>query len=336
MAYTTTGTVDYVQTAYDMLAYYALRPELYFDQVADIKPTNQSMAGSSVVFNVQNDLALATTSLNESTDITPVALTSSQVTLTLAEYGGGTITTADVRAQSFVSIDEVQANAVGYWAGRTVDEVAKIQLQGGSNVNYSAGPGVTAGTAGQPPTARNQITPLDTMRAYDIRYNVAALKRNNVPGYGGYYLTFIHPDVSFDLWQESGNQALIAPHIYSAPEEVFRGEIGAFAGARFIETPTAPLFADAGSSTTDTDVYGTLFLGRQALAKVWAMKDGNGPHPVIVMGPITDYLRRFQPLGFKWMGAYGVFRSASIWRQESASSIGQNTTAGVDTPTEDL
>ena len=330
MAYTTTGTVDYVQTAYDMLAYYALRPELYFDQVADIKPTNQSMAGSSVVFNIQNDLALATTSLNESTDVTAVALTSSQVSVTLNEYGGTTISTAQVRAESFVSIDEVQANAVGYWAGRTIDELAKIQLQGGSNVNYSAG------ATGVTPGGRNAITPSDTMRAYDVRYNVSALKRNNVPGYGGYYLAFIHPDVSFDLWQESGNQALIAPHIYSAPEEVFKGEIGSFAGARFIETPTAPLFADAGSSTTDTDVYGTLFLGRQALAKVWGMKDGNGPHPVLVMGPITDSLRRFQPLGFKWLGGYAVFRSASIWRQESASSIGQNTTAGVDTPSEDL
>ena len=330
MAYTTTGTVDYVQTAYDMLAYYALRPELYFDQVADIKPTNQSMAGSSVVFNIQNDLALATTSLNESTDVTAVALTSSQVSVTLNEYGGTTISTAQVRAESFVSIDEVQANAVGYWAGRTVDELAKIQLQGGSNVNYSAG------ATGVTPGGRNAITPNDTMRAYDVRYNVSALKRNNVPGYGGYYLAFIHPDVSFDLWQESGNQALIAPHIYSAPEEVFKGEIGSFAGARFIETPTAPLFADAGSSTTDTDVYGTLFLGRQALAKVWGMKDGNGPHPVLVMGPITDSLRRFQPLGFKWLGGYAVFRSASIWRQESASSIGQNTTAGTDTPIEDL
>ena len=330
MAYTTTGTVDYVQTAYDMLAYFALRPELYFDQVADIKPTNQSMAGSSVIFNVQNDMALATTSLNESTDVTTVALTSSQVTLTLNEYGNATITSAAVRAQSFVSIDEVQANTVGYNAGRSLDELAKIQLQAGTNVNYSAG------ATGVTPGARNQITPSDTLRAYDIRLNVSAVKRNNVPGYGGYYLAFIHPDNSFDLWQESGNQALIAPHIYSAPDEVFRGEIGSFAGARFIETPTAPLFADAGSSTTDTDVYGVLFLGRQALAKVWAIKDGNGPLPVIVMGPITDTLRRFQPLGWKWMGGFGVFRSASLWRQECASSIGQNTTAGTDTPTEDL
>jgi N4-gp56 family major capsid protein len=329
MAYTTTTSVDYVQTAYDMLAYYALRPELYFDQVADIKPTNQSMPGSSVVFNVQNDMALATTAINESTDITPVALTSSQVTVTIYEYGAGTLTTAALRGQSFVSIDEVQANTVGYNAGRSIDELARIQLQAGTNVNYSAG------ASGVTPGGRSSITPNDTLRAYDVRYNVAALKRNNVPGYGGYYLAFIHPDVSFDLWQESGNQALIAPHVYSAPDEIFRGEIGSFAGARFIETPTAPLFADAGSSTTDTDVYATLFLGRQALAKVWAMKDGNGPLPVTVMGPITDYLRRFQPLGWKWMGGYGVFRSASIWRQESASSIGQNSTAGVDNPSID-
>jgi N4-gp56 family major capsid protein len=331
MAYTTSTSVDYVQTAYDMLAYYALRPELYFDQVADIKPTNQSMPGSSVVFNVQNDMALATTAINESTDITPVALTSSQVTVTIYEYGAGTLTTAALRGQSFVSIDEVQANTVGYNAGRSIDELARIQLQAGTNVNYSAGAGLSI-----TPTARNMITSTDTLRAYDVRYNVAALKRNNVPGYGGYYPAFIHPDVSFDLWQESGNQALIAPHVYSAPDEIFRGEIGSFAGARFIETPTAPVFADAGSSTTDTDVYATLFLGRQALAKVWAMKDGNGPLPVTVMGPITDYLRRFQPLGWKWMGGFGVFRSASIWRQESASSIGQNATAGTDTPTEDL
>lgn len=336
MAYTTTGTVDYVQTAYDMLAYFSLRPELYADQIADIKPTNQSMPGSSIVFNVQTDMALATVALNESTDVTPVALTSTQVTITINEYGNTTLTTAAVRAQSFVSIDEVQANTVGFNAGRTVDELAWIQLRTGTNVNYSAGAGVTVGTAGQPPTARNQITPLDTLRAYDIRYNVAALKRNNVPGFGGYYLCMLHPDNSFDLWQESGNQALIAPHIYSAPEAVFRGEIGSFAGARMVETPTAPVFADAGSSTTDTDVYAAIFVGRQALAKVWAIKDGNGPLPAIVMGPVTDYLRRFQPLGWKWMGGYGQFRSASLWRQECSSSIGQNTTAGTGTPSIDI
>lgn len=333
MAYTTSSSVNYVQTAYDMLLYFALRPELYFNQAADVKPTNQSMPGSSVVFTIQNDMAIQSTALNESTDITPVALSSSQVTVTLAEYGAGTVTTGVLRGESFVSVDEAQANAVGFNAGVSVDEVAKGILQAGTNVNYSAGSarGV-AGQSAQPPAARNQITPNNTLSAYDVRFNVSRLKGNNVPGFGGYYIGYIHPDNSFDLWQESGNQALIAPHIYSQPEEVWRGEIGAFAGVRFIETPRAPVFADAGSSTTDTDVYAVLFVGRQCLAKVWAIKDGNGPDPVCVLGPVTDYLRRFQPLGWKWLGGFSLFRQASIWRQECASSIGQNTTAGVDTP----
>lgn len=329
MAYTTSATVDYVQTAYDMEAYFGLRPELYYDQVADVKPTAQSMAGSSVVFNIQNDMAIASTALNESADITPVALTSTQVTVTLAEYGNGTVSTAVLRGESMVDFDAVQANDVGYNAGISIDEVVKIVLQAGTNVNYSAG------ATGVTPAGRSSITPSDTIRAYDVRLNVARLRGNNVPGYGGKYLAFISPDVSFDLWQESGNQALIAPLVYSAPEGIFRGEIGEFAGARFIETPRAPIFADAGSSTTDTDVYGTLFMGRQALAKVWSTKDGNGPTPKVVFGPITDYLRRFQPVGWKWLGGYSIFRQAAIWRQESASSIGLNSAAGDDLPTLD-
>ena len=40
MAYTTTGSVSYDTAAYDMLARYAYRPELYYDAWADVKPTN--------------------------------------------------------------------------------------------------------------------------------------------------------------------------------------------------------------------------------------------------------------------------------------------------------
>ena len=329
MAYTTSSSVSYAETAYDMLLYFALRPELFFDQAADVKPTNQSMPGASVVFSIQNDLAIASTALNESTDITPVAMSGSQVTVTLAEYGNGTITTAVLRGESFVSIDAAQANVIGYNAGVSIDEVAKGVLQAGTNVYYSAG------ATGTTPGARNQVTPADTIRAYDIRFNAARLRGNNVPGFGGAYISYIHPDVSFDLWNETGNQALIAPHVYSQPDEVWRGEVGMFAGVRFIETPRAPCFVDSGSSTTDTDVYGTLFLGRQALAKVWAFKDGNGPTPKIVFGPIVDTLRRFQPLGWYWLGGYSLFRQASIWRQESASSIGANSVAGGDEPSID-
>jgi hypothetical protein len=86
----------------------------------------------------------------------------------------------------------------------------------------------------------------------------------------------------------------------------------------------APIFADAGSSTTLTDVYRTMFLGRQALAKAYSVSDGNGPTPRVVPGPVTDKLRRFVPLGWYWLGAYGVFRQTALRAVESASSIGTN------------
>src|SRR6185437_7483070 len=109
-----------------------------------------------------------------------------------------------------------------------------------------------------------------------------------------------------------------------APDGIFQGEIGAFSGIRFVETPRAPVFADAGSSTTLTDVYATIIIGQEAIAKAYSYTDGNGPLPSLVAGPITDKLRRQQPFGWYWLGGYARFREAAIRRYESASSIGTN------------
>lgn len=322
--YTTVGggTVQYNQTAYDKMAYFALRPELYFDPVADVQPTAQSMPGTAVVFTIQNDLAVASTALNESTDVSAVALSSSQITLTLAEYGNAAITTALLRGTAFIPLDPIVANVIGFNAGISVDTLARDVLKAGTNVYYTAN-----GSPG-PPAARNQVTPNNTLVANDIRQGLAKLRRANVPTIGGAYVAYIHPDVSYDFRGQIGSAAWRDPHIYSQPGEIWAGEVGMFENFRFIETPRAPIFADAGSSTTLTDVYGTLLLGRQALAKAYSYIDGNGPLPTVVPGPITDHLRRFVPIGWYWIGAYGVFRQAALQRVESASSIGLNTQSG--------
>lgn len=319
MADTLQGSTDFAQTAYDLMTYYALRPQLYFDAVADVQPSNQSQAGSAVKFTITNDLAFATTALNESTDVTPVALSDSQVTLTLAEYGNAVTTTALARGTAFLDLDPVVANVVGFNAGGSVDLLARNVLQAGTNVNYSGGG-----------TARNTITPANTLAASDVRAVRAALLRANVPMIGGYYMAFIHPDVSYDLRGQTGAATWNEPHAYSTPENIWTGELGSFSGFRFVETPRAPIFADAGSSTTLTDVYRTLFLGRQALAKAYSYVDGNGAYPMVIPGPVTDSLRRFVPIGWYWLGQYGIFRQASLYGVESASSIGKNNASGTN------
>jgi len=316
-AMTTTASVDYDQAAYDRMAYFALRPELYFDAVADVQPTHQAMPGSSVIFTIQSDLSVASTALNESVDVDAVAIADSQVTVTLVEYGNAVNTTAKLRGTSFVEINPIVANVVGYNAGISIDTVARDVLKAGTNVRYATGTGAA-------PNGRSSVTPLNTIRATDIRRAYTDLVGANVATIGGLYVAYIHPDVSFDLRSETGAAAWRDPHTYSQPDEIWNGEVGEFEGFRFIVTPRAPLFADAGSSTTNTDVYRTMFLGRQSFAKAYSSTDGNGPNPKVIMSPIVDKLRRFVPIGWYWLGGFSVFRQAALRALESASSIGSN------------
>lgn len=313
MAITKAGDLDYDQAAWEKLAYFALRPELYFDKVADVKPTNLSAVGSSVTFTIQSDMAAQTTALNESTDVTPVTLADSQTTLTLAEYGAAVQDTALVRGTSFVPLDPIKANVVGFNAGLSQDTLARDVLSAGTNVRY----------VGQA-VSRATTIPTDTFKAANARRALADLRGANVPTVGGMYVGFIHPDVAYDFRGETGSAAWRDPHTYSQPGEIWNGEVGAFEGTRWIETPRGKIFTDAGSSTTLTDVYATIVLGRQSLAKTWSETDGNGAMPRVFPTPVIDLLRRFTGMAWYWLGAYGRFREASLRRIESASSIGTN------------
>jgi len=319
-ALTKTGSVAWDQTAYNRLAYFDLRPELYMDGFADVQPTAQAMPGASVVFNITSDMAVASTAINESTDVDAVALSDSEVTLTLAEYGNVVKSTKKLRSVSYLPVDEVLINVISYNAGVSIDTICRDVLKAGSNVSYVGGK-----------TARNTITPDDhfgtaTARtgAQAVRRAVAQLRSANVPTVGGAYAGVIHPDVSYDFRGATGGANWRDPHTYSAPDAIFNGEIGQFEGVRFVESPRAPIFSDAGSSTTLTDVYATLILGQQALAKAWSIQDGGSPMPSVFPTPIVDNLRRFRGAAWYWLGAYGIFREVALRRIESSSSIGSN------------
>ena len=317
---TKTGNLSVDQTAFEKLAYFALRPELYYDMFADVQATNATNPGATVTFTRFSDLAAATTPLNEGEDVTPVALSDSQVSVTLNEYGNASVTTAKVRATSFLPVDPVAANIVGYNAGISIDTVCRNTLQAGDNVIYATG-GATD------PTSRTTINSDDTLTANDVRRVVAQLRTANVPTVNGSYVGFIHPDVSYDFRSATDAAAWRTPANYVNPEGIYNGEIGMFEGVRFMESPRAPLFANASDNSGSTgtiDVYGTLVMGRQALAKGISLGGEYGAQPTVVYGTVTDILQRFRPIGWKHFVGYGVFRQEALRRIESASSIGAN------------
>jgi N4-gp56 family major capsid protein len=311
---TTTGSVGLDQTAYERLAYFALRPQLHYDLIADVQATRQSIPSAVVTFTIITDLSVATTELNESVDIDAVALADSTVVVTLKEYGNAVNTTLKLRATSFVEVNPIVANVIGYNAGRSIDSVAEVTARAGSNVRYS----------GQA-TSRDTVIPTDKLTAANVRRAQAELAGADVmPNRGNLYTAYIHPDVKYDFIAETGSASWRDPHTYSQPNNIWISEIGAFEGFTFIETPRAPLFANAGSSTTLTDVYGTLFTGRQAIAKGYSVAEGCGAQPRVIMSPVVDKLRRFVPVGWHHFVGYARFREAALRRVESASSIGTN------------
>ena len=247
-------------------------------------------------------------------------MSDSQVTVTLKEYGNATVTTAKLRAASFLPVDPVAAQAVGYNAGLSIDTIARDVLQAGDNVLYATGGAVD-------PTSRTTINADDTLTITDIRKAVAQLRSANVPTINGNYVGFIHPDVQFDLMSVTDAAGWRDAYKYTDATPLLNGEIGQIDGVRFIASPRAPLFANASNNSGASgtiDSYGTLIMGRQALAKGISLGGEYGAQPTIVYGTVTDLLKRFRPVGWKHFVGYSVFRQEALRRIESASSIGTN------------
>lgn len=314
MPFTTTGSVSYDTAAYDLLARFAYRPELYFDAWAEVKTTNATHRGSSVTFWQQSDMAIATTPLTEDTDVTPVALSNTSVTVTPLEYGNATVTTARLRATSMLEIDPIAANVVGYNAGISIDTIAQTAFASGTNVQYG-------GTA----TSRATVAAGDVLTSDHFRRAYAQLSGANVPKFdGGLYMAMIHPDQAYDLKRETGELGWRAPQVYGASQDQIRnGEIGAYEGFRVVVSPRAPLFVNAGATAT-VEVYRALFMGREAMAKATFNGGGYGAEPVVVRGEVTDVLKRFHPIGWKHAVGYSVFRQDAMRARETSSSLATN------------
>lgn len=312
MAYTQASSVSSDTTAFEQLAYFALRSQPMFEMVADVKSTNQSHPGSAVQFNIYNDLSQATSALTETSDVTAVALGDSTVTVTLAEYGNAVTTTAKLRGTSFLNVDADAANIIGYNMGNSIDKIVQDVLVGGSNVSYGGDATSTATLAAD-----------DTITASLIRKAVANLRGDSAPTMdGGVYVGFIHPDVSYDLREDTAVTDVIQYQIRQDGAGVRMGSIGTFGGVDFIETPRIDFTADGGATTVDA--YNTVICGKQALAKAHSRGAGFGENPSVVFGPVTDSLRRFQTVGWYHLVGYSRFREASLQRIETSSSIGAN------------
>lgn len=329
-----------VQTAYDRYIELALRAVPMVRDLADKKPVQQAMPGSSIVFNIYSDMAPVTTALSETTDPDAIALGSTTpITVTLNEYGNASLVTRKLELFSFSDIDPALVDIISYNMLDSLDAVALAELVGGpqavaevnGNLVSTFDGSYTAGVT------QGKVLSTDTIKSRDLRFAVAKLRANKVvPRQGDYYYVGIHPEVSHDLRAETGSGGWRDDHKYSetGSSEFWPGTIGTYEGAMFVESPrmfnttdgaigTAANTSYSGTfgttaytnGTGGTRVFRTLVAGKQALAEAVAEE----PH--VVFGPIVDKLLRFRPIG--WYGVLGFkrYRDPALIRIESTSSI---------------
>ena len=387
MAYTDSSALaGLVKQAYDRYVEFALRSQPLIRSVADKRPAQQAMPGSSVVFSIYNDLAPATASLSETTDPDAIALSDvTTVAVTLNEYGNASLVTRKLQLFSLSDVDPAVADIIAYNMADSLDRLAMDTLRQGTNVIY-----------GGSRTSTATVTASDTITAANIRRAVAKLRSNKaVPREGSLYWTGIHPEVSHDLRAETGVGGWNDMHKYAetGTGNFWAGSIGTYEGAFFIETPRMYRGVDgadatalatttvtvagtsagltigvasssviattaeagdkiaatgiasgakivslvtSGSTTTITvdtantaavtvgatvtvtpvtAVYRTIVCGKQALAEAVAQE------PNVVIGPVTDKLLRFRPIGWYGVLGFSLYRQAALYRIENGSSI---------------
>lgn len=305
-AYTsTTAMAGLVQAAYDRYVEFALRSQPLFRNLADKRPVQQAMPGSSVVFSLYQDLAAATSTLTETVDPDAVAISDvNTVSVTLNEYGNTVLNTRKLGEFAFSDVDPAVANIVAYNLADSIDQVVVNTLIGGTNVIYAGGKSATSG-----------ITASDTLDNADIRKAVAKLRAANaVPREGMLYAAYIHPEVAHDLRGETGALAFEDIRKYTDPNvgNILNQVTGVLGGAYFVETPRAYSATDGASSAKN---YRTIIAGQQALAEATAVEPG------VVIGPVVDKLMRFRPIGWYSLQGWSLYRQEALYRIESGSSI---------------
>lgn len=343
--YTSAGVAwaNFVTTAYDRAFYYALRDEPQWRAVVDTKPSRQAMPGNVVTMSKLVDMALATTPLTETVDVTAPGQTAPvRVPITLNEYGNADVHTEALRQLAFVEVDPAIAELLARNMADSLDAVIRVLADASNYVLYRNAGAFVASSAGPITGDQNAVVSTDIMTGKTCAAATALLRRRKVngrggpnpvepliqdggtisrpsrmPGIGGRYVALAHPDVLFDIMTEApSNAAWLLPHAYVDPAELYAGEVGTYQGARYVETTRVTNAVNAGPAV---NVYQTYYVGQGAIAEAVGGMGMGEPH--VVIGPQVDKLRRFYPIGWKSLLGWSIFRQEAIQQVRTTSTL---------------
>ncbi|MBI5402488.1 MAG: N4-gp56 family major capsid protein [Ignavibacteriae bacterium] len=230
-------------------------------QIRDIPRNNSDV----IKFRKYNSLSVATTPLSEGVTPAGSALSVTDSTATVLQYGDFVTLTDKLKMETEDPVETEATDILGEQAAETFETLDRDILAAGTTIQY-------ASTA----TQRTDITAAMKLTAAEIREAVRTLKNNKakritrmVDPQTGYnttpvdacYIGIVHPNSTYDLKSDS---AFVPIEKYAAGLKggPLPGEVGKLDEVRFVETTLAKVFTGGGSG--GADVYATLIIGQDA------------------------------------------------------------------------
>lgn len=252
------------------------------------------------------------------------------VTVALAQYGQVIEITDILDATSLFHVLEQANTQNAQDAALHCDTVIRNKLADSGAGSYTTNKTVVY--AGTPTSWSASITAITATEVLD---SVTALKLNNSPRIGGYYVAAAPPQVTRDLMKDGsdGSRTWLDLHKYAGKMEPFNGEVGRIYGARFVET-TNPFQADTGAGertyNASGNAFSTFIMGADAfgvpdLEGSAAGGSGMAPQVYLVRGP-----QKSDPLNQKAaLAGWKTYWAAAILQPKSLVQIWSKTGYGV-------
>ena len=302
-----------IQTIWSKEILFQAMPVLRFEQFAVKKTELGVQPGLTINFMRYNNLEVEedASELTEAKRMDPVALSASQIQITVKEHGKAVAVTELLLNASFDDVMASSSRLLGRHMATSMDTQARNTLYqnampfgGGAAVP----PEVVFGRTVE--ATRGSISPYDPgelgdasapgfMSPATVKDAVEILAGKNIPRLGDTYVCFVHPSQSRSLrdWPE-----FIEVTKYASPGNFMLGEIGRIYDVVFIETTQvqqgldfAEINPDAGVSAS-ADAYSAIMIGDNAFGHAISL-------PVELRdGGVIDFGREH---GLAWYAIWG-------------------------------
>lgn len=218
---------------------------------------------------------IATQTLTEGVTPESQALSQSEVTATVAQYGAYVAISDMLDLTAIDPVIKDSTELLGEQLGTVVDWATRDAMRAGASVHYVGGG-----------TATNQIAAEHVMTIAEIRKAVKTLKKAKArPFSDGTFVCIVDPDVSYDIQNDELWKQLA---IHADPERAWKGEIGRLFGVTFVETTEGFVEDGAGSGGAavhhsmlfGADAYGVIDIAGSSAIKSIIKPHGSGEDPL--------------------------------------------------------